>query len=320
MKPSLDRRRFLRTTLAAGVGLSSTGKSTAADQPAAAAARPTMGFSLYGMKGLPLDEAIRLCAEIGYDDVEPALLPNYPTDPQQFSPSQRKATRDLLRAAGLNVSAMMENLTAVTTDALHAKNLDRIARAAEIGRDLAPDRPPILETVLGGKPADWPTAREPMIDRLRDWAETARKHDLMLAIKPHVGGTVHLPDAGKQIVDAVGSPHLRLVYDFSHYQVQGLPLDATLTQLADRSVFIHVKDGRRVDGKVEFLLPGDGAVDYVAYFRRLAELKYRGSVTVEVSGQIHGRPGYNPAAAARRSYQHLSAAYEKAGLPPRRPT
>ena len=320
MKPSLDRRRFLETTLAAGVGLSSIGQSTAADVPVAAAARPTLGFSLYGMKGLSLDEAIRLCAEIGYDDVEPALLPNYPSDPQQFSASQRKATRELLRAAGLNVPAMMENLTAVTTDALHAKNLDRIARAAEIGRDLSPERPPILETVLGGKPADWPTAREPMIDRLRDWAETAQKHDLLLAIKPHVGGTVHLPDAGKQIVDAVGSPHLRLVYDFSHYQVQGLPLDATLTQLADRSVFIHVKDGRRIDGKVEFLLPGDGAVDYVAYFRRLSELKYRGSVTVEVSGQIHGRPGYDPAAAARRCYQHLTVAYEKAGLPPRRPT
>ena len=320
MKPSLDRRRFLRTTLAAGIGLSLIGKSTAAYQHAAAAACPTLGFSLYGMKGLPLDEAIRLCAEIGYDDVEPALLHNYPSDPQQFSPSQRKATRELLRDTGLNVPAVMENLTAVTTDALHAKNLDRIARAAETGRDLSPERPPIIETVLGGKPADWPTAREPMIDRLRDWAETARKHDCVLAIKPHVGGTVHLPDAGKQIVDAVGSPHLRLVYDFSHYQVQGLPLDATLTQLADRSVFIHVKDGRRVDGKVEFLLPGDGAVDYVAYFRRLAELKYRGSVTVEVSGQIHGRPGYDPAAAARRSYQHLSAAYEKAGLPPRRPT
>jgi inosose dehydratase len=175
-----------------------------------------------------------------------------------------------------------------------------------------------LETVLGGKPADWEALREPLAERLRSWAEVARKHDLVIAVKPHVSGALHRPDDAVWLVDAVGSPHIRLVYDYSHYEAQGLSFDPTLTRLFDRTAFIHIKDGRRTEGKVQFLLPGEGTTDYAAYLRRLVELGYAGSVTVEVSGMIHGRADYDPVAAAKQCYRTLAAAWEKADLPPRK--
>jgi inosose dehydratase len=293
-------------------------KAGAAAAPKSPKSLPTLGFSLYGMKGLELGEAIRTCAALGYDDVEFALMPGFPADPLMLAKTRRRELRDLLVSQGVAVPALMENLPAVVAVDAHRSNLDRIARAAELGRDLSPDRPPLLETVLGGKPADWESLREPMAERLRAWAEVARKHDLVVAVKPHASGALHRPDDAVWLVKAVGSPHIRLVYDYSHYEAQGLPLDATLARLSDHTAFIHIKDGRRVDGKVQFLLPGEGTTDYAAYFRRLVELGYAGSVTVEVSGMIHQRADYDPVAAAKQCYQTLAAAWNKADLPPRK--
>jgi sugar phosphate isomerase/epimerase len=312
-----SRREFLRSTLAAGVALPVVAPAVSA-WAANIIIPPQLGFSLYGMKGLPLDEAIRTCKEIGYVGVELALLPGYPTDPTVFGKADRKQLRDLLAAVRLKVPALMENLVAAATETEHKKNLDRIARAAELARELYPDGPlPILETVLGGKPADWPMVRGPMTERLRDWAETARKHDLVVAIKPHVSGAVHRPESCRQLLGDVASPHLQAVYDFSHYQVQELEQKATFQTLADKVVFVHVKDGRRVDGKVQFLLPGEGDVDYTALFTQLIHSPRPFIPTVEVSGQIFNRPEYDPRAAAKRCFQHLSTAWKNVDDRPR---
>src|SRR5262249_32141892 len=109
----------------------------------------------------------------------------------------------------------------------------------------------------------------------------------------------------------------RLAFDYSHFVLRGLPLDKAVGALVPDSVFVHVKDAKGNAEQFEFLLPGEGSVDYAEYFRLLRAAGYRGPVVGEVSGQISSRPGYDAADAARKSYATLSAALKKIGA--RRP-
>ncbi len=49
----------------------------------------------------------------------------------------------------LKLTALMENLLPAVADRQHKVALDRLRRVLELGHDLAPDQPPLVQTVLG---------------------------------------------------------------------------------------------------------------------------------------------------------------------------
>jgi hypothetical protein len=59
---------------------------------------------------------------------------------------------------------------------------------------------------------------------------------------------------------------------------------------------------------LKFLLPGDGQIDYVEYFKLLNEFGYSGFVSVKVSAQIHRKPEFEPIPTARLCYERLAPA------------
>lgn len=288
------RRQFLATTALATL-------------PSLRAAEPgfTLGFSLYGMKTLPLDDALRTCAEIGYKHVEFALNPGWPTEPKLLDAAARKALRDRLATLMLGVSGLMLNMSLVVNDDAHAKNLAAMKEAAQFAHDLELPNP-LIETVLGGKPAEWDAIKDSMLARLRDWADAATAAKITLALKAHVGSAVNSPERLLWLLDKVPIPALCAAYDYSHFEVQGFPLAATLDALLPRTKFIHVKDTQGDAKKFQFLLPGEGRTDYAAYFKLLRERGYRGPIVVEVSGQVFSKPGYDPIAAAKKCYAVLA--------------
>jgi len=312
----LPRRHFLRQTLAAA-------SLAAAGHPLFGQERPRagfgLGFTLYGMKSLALDDALKTCAQIGYDNVELCLLDGYPTETKRLSAADRTQLREKLSAQKLRVSGLMENFSLLADDAKQAQQLERIQSAAQLAHELAPDALPPLETVLGGKPAEWDQVKDKMAERLHAWAETAAAAKIIIAIKAHIMSAVQNPERLLWLLDAVKSPAIQATYDYSHFQLQNLGLEETITALLPRTRFIHVKDGRMsADGKVEFLLPGEGTTDYGAMFRRFQTLGYRGDVVVEVSAMLFKKPEYDPKAAAEKSFAALRAGIEKAGLTPGR--
>lgn len=300
------RRRFLEGTAVALAGSVLPGSIATADGI-------TLGFSLYGMKSLSLDAALTACAETGYRHVELSLLEAYPTEPKHLSAADRKDVSIRLKELKLGVSGLMLNLSLAADDRLHAQNLEALQAAAQLARDLVPEAPPLIETVLGGKPAEWEQLKDRMAGRLRDWAGAAVSGKVLLAIKAHVGNAVNSPERLLWLLEQAGSPAIRAAYDYSHFELSGLSLAGSLEPLMPHVSFIHVKDSVGDAAKFQFLLPGEGRTDYVAYFKLLKKLGYRGPVVVEVSGQIFNKPGYDPKAAAKQCQASLAAALEKAG-------
>lgn len=305
------RRKWLQSVVMAGLGLRSSPL-----RAAEAGQKLRFGFSLYGMKSIKTMDALRACAEIGYDGIELALLPGWPTDPKRLTPVERRDLGKALGDSGLSLLGLMENLMEPAEDAVHRTNLDRLKAAAELGHALSPKAPPVIETILGGKPAQWENVKERLGERLKAWAELASAAKTVIAIKPHVANALHTPEAAQWLLKQVNSPWLKLAFDYSHFVLRGLPLDRTLAALLPESVFIHVKDAKGNADKFEFLLPGESGLDYVDYFKKLQAAGYRGPVVVEVSGQISNRPDYDALAAARRSYANLAPALQKAGTRP----
>jgi inosose dehydratase len=266
------------------------------------------GFSLYGAPGVAPATALPAIARIGYDCVELACLRGSPTEPNTLTAAERAELRKLLADNGLALASLMENLTEPSDDAAHAANLDRLRAACQLGHALSPDAPPVVETILGHKPAQWEAVKGPMVQRLRDWAALAEKHQTVIAVKPHVGNALHTPADAVWLVEQLHSPWIRLAYDYSHYLLRGLPLAETISAVAPHAAFVHVKDARGTPEKFEFLLPGETDLNYRQLFGLLHAAGYRGPVVVEVSSQLSRRAGYDWLAAARRSHDNLAPA------------
>ena len=310
VSPAIPRREFLQAT-ATSAALAALGAKAIAAPPA----RIGFGFSLYGMRSLPVAEALKVCAEIGYSGVELACLQDWPCDAAALTRADRAAVRSQLNDLALDLPGLMENLGLAVSEAQHQTNLERLKAVCELAHDLASDEPPVIETVLGGKPTEWDSVRDKMVIALRDWERVASSHKTVVAIKAHISGALHTPQDAKWLVQQIDSPWIRLVYDYSHFQRQKLDLKESLTAMIRETVFVHIKDNITTDGKTEFALAGEAHdIDYVEYLTLLRNGGYRGAVVVEVSAQVSGKPGYDPVAAAKRCYANIQPAFIKAGL------
>jgi sugar phosphate isomerase/epimerase len=314
MRVSSDRREFLAASAAAfgAAMLGSFRHAGAADTENRP--RIALGFSLYGMKTLTTDDALAACAKIGYDAVELVCMPDWPTAPARLSKDARRGLSARLAELNLSLPALMENVSLGVDDDADRAQLDRLKAAAELAHELSPDNPPLVETVVGGKAGQWPQVKARFAERLAGWARIAERTKTVLAIKPHRYGALNTPADAVALVKQIGNPWLKLAYDYSHFQFRDLPLSDTLKEMMPLTRFIHVKDTVLDKGQARFVLPGEGGFDYVPLLREAVALGYRSCICVEVSGMVSGQPGYDPIAAAKRSYDNLTPAFEKAEI------
>jgi sugar phosphate isomerase/epimerase len=309
---SMSRRDFSRVIVSAGL----TALASAPLLKAANESRPTVGLSIgtYGLKDLTTPDALRLIKETGYDGVQLAIMPGWPTEPVKLSADDRRTLRRQIEDSGLALPSMLESIPLRGTPDVRTKNLDRLKRAVELGNELAPSRPPYFDTILGRKKNEWEKARNEMVDELRTWVPVLENGNTTLVFKPHAGDAVQSAERALWLINAVGSARIRIVFDYSHFYVEGYPLEESLRQLIVYSPLIVVKDSEGTSEKHAYLLPGDGKTDYADYFRLLRELRYSGFVNVEVSAHVHRKPGYQPIPTTKLCYERLAPLMDRAGL------
>jgi hydroxypyruvate isomerase len=103
------------------------------------------------------------------------------------------------------------------------------------------------------------------------------------------------------IVRAVGSPQVRVLYDFYHEQRAYGNLIEKLEQNIDLVGLVHIAD---VPARHE---PGTGEIDYANIYRKLAQLKYDKFITMEFY------PSQEPVATLRKARVEAQEAMSNAG-------
>ena len=268
-----------------------------------------IAYSTYALQGVDPFEAVARVREIGYDALEINCGSAWPTAPERFGAGPRSRLRDALHGAGFPPPAVMNLMGLCAAAEEVAAQSEQLRQTCRLARDLSwQDRPSVVTTTLGPQAGSWDESKEAVALRLRRYGEMIAEENCILAVEPHIGQELDTPEKADWLVQAVGHPHVRLNFDYSHFLVQGIALARSLKLTARHAVHAHIKDGRMVDGKVRFALPGDDQLDLAAYLRAVRAAGLDVPITAEVSGQIWGRADYDPWPVARRCFANLDTA------------
>jgi hydroxypyruvate isomerase len=106
---------------------------------------------------------------------------------------------------------------------------------------------------------------------------------------------------GLRLIKQVDNPHVRLLFDIYHEQVQTGNVIETIREAANYTEIFHVADS---PGRHE---PGTGELYYPNIYKAIAETEYRGYVTMEYL------PTLEAARSLIQSVDEMRAAFAEAG-------
>ena len=275
-----------------------------------------LSYSTWGMQTVPIDTAVAHCADLGFAGLELTVIPGWPTDAATLDSAARRRIRALYDDRGIELCGLSGNVPLLASDPDEAATaMSGFASYLDLAAELQhPGERLIVTTTSGGASVNWETDKDLLFDRLGMLAAHAEQTGVMVGIEPHVAAALHLPDQALWLLAQVNSPALTIHFDISHFNVQGLDMETVVAQLAPHCLHTHVKDERGIAPNHEFLIPGEGEMDYVRYLRAMERAGYTGHIVVEISLMVQARPDYDPLAAATKSWQVLSAAFEEAGI------
>lgn len=121
-----------------------------------------------------------------------------------------------------------------------------------------------------------------MYDNLRVLAPIAEDMDLLLVIEPlntvvdHIGNFLKDTATAADLTRAVGSPHVKVLYDAYHMYLNEGRICETLGQYADQIGYVHIADA---PGRHE---PGTGTIYYPRVFQTLRDIGFDGFVSFEL--------------------------------------
>jgi sugar phosphate isomerase/epimerase len=276
-----------------------------------------LGFSTWAMPDRPMAEQIAIVREAGYSAIEIiSRIGSGVFDARKVDGEARQRLRRLFDDAGLALVSLVAHANLLGTDPeRHAAERAHVEAAIDLAAGLTgKEGTPCVVTMAYGKPDAYEQIRDTVAENFASLARYATPRGVVVALEPHVGQAFDRPARVKWLMDQVDSPHFRLNFDNSHFEVMGYGIDDYIPLLTPYAVHTHLKDQRGVSPNYEFLVPGEGDFDYPRYLKAMDDADYSGAITVEISKQVQVRPDYDPAEVAQRSFKTLTSAATNAGI------
>jgi sugar phosphate isomerase/epimerase len=277
-----------------------------------------LAMGSFAMPALRLEQVIPMLAEIGYDGIEICSSPRHAGSlPDEMDALRRVACRALLQQHRLGVPAFFILRQMLADDAqAHGENLEFARRVAQLARDLGMGQDVVLALGIGGKSALFEAQREAILSAAGDYVKLAEQEGLVLAGEAHYGAAIDTSKRALWLIQAVGSPRFKLLFDPIHMYRGGEALEDSVRALAPVSAHPRIRGVRlHPDHQDEMLLPGEGDLDMTAYVRAMHRAGWTGYITVQVSGGISAKPGYDARQVALTCHRVMRDAMRQAGVP-----
>jgi hydroxypyruvate isomerase len=249
-------------------------------------------------KQAPFDRCLEIVAEAGYQGVElTGQFQKWSSDETRRVMAKMRALRltfDMLsgvKAGFADPEGATEFMAQVTAQMKAAKELESPQINLKSGNRIDNVSRSVQHTAS--------------IENLKRAADLAAANQVQIVVEPIdplENPNMYLTSVSEafEIIRAVDSPQVRVLYDFYHEQRAYGNLIEKLEQNIDLVGLVHVAD---VPGRHE---PGTGEIDYANIYRKLAQLKYNKFITMEFY------PTQDPVATLRKArldaQQAMSAA------------
>jgi sugar phosphate isomerase/epimerase len=252
----------------------------------------------------PFEKAFQFAADVGYTGLEIAPFTinvnAYDISPQQRAEVRKQADHANLEIIGLHWLLAKTTGYYLTTpdEAVRKKTANYIGELARLCRDLGGHLmvlgSPLQRNLLPGVTHD--QAMELAADCLRRTMPALEECGVTLAVEPlgpKDGNFLLTAQAGRQLCEMVASPNCRLHLDCKAMASEAKSIPELLRENAPLLHHFHANDPNMRG-------PGMGDLDFLPIFQALADIDYRGWVSVEVFDYTPG-----PESLARDSIQYL---------------
>jgi sugar phosphate isomerase/epimerase len=127
---------------------------------------------------------------------------------------------------------------------------------------------------------------------------------------PHRNGLCRTLDESLLLLDTIGQPNAAFLLDVTHVHAGAARPEDAVRAFDGRLAHVHLRDGK---GEDIFHVPGDGEIDFRAFFSSLVKANYPGVCALELEG--HGETLDERRRGLRRALAFLtSQADEVSGL------
>ncbi len=274
----MNRRSFINT----GINAGAAGALAQAQQPPSAApkkARVTSSVMLWTLKG-SFDEKLDQAARAGFQSVE--LVGEH----ANWSDAEIDRVKKLARSLklGMDTISSTPNWGRMPISMLDPGQRDNLLREVQKNIVFAqkleiPNLLLMAGNEIAGKARDEQWAS--MVEGAKRCGELAAKAGVTLIVEPlnnkvnHKGFFLATCVDGLKLVKEVDNPHVRLLFDIYHEQVQIGNVVRTIVEAAPYTVVFHVADN---PGRNE---PGTGEMNYANIYKAIQKTGYGNYVTME---------------------------------------
>lgn len=214
-----------------------------------------------------------------------------PTLPDEIAPELASQIGEELAAQGVSMAAVSGTFNMIHPDA--AQRADGLRRLRVLAAACSALGTSVITLCTGTRDPDHIWRRHPDNDTPEAWRDllaameqavaSAAEYGVTLAIEPEVANVVDSAVKARRLLDAIDSPHLKVVIDGANlFHAGELPrmaaiLDEAFALLGDDIVLAHAKDLDH-DGEAGHLPAGTGLLDYDHYLRLLKTCGYDGAL------------------------------------------